>query len=714
MTTQIKSPYPVFYDSQANPLQSGYVYVGTANLNAETNPISCYFDTDLTIPANQPLRTINGHISNNGTPANIYTSVSDYSIVVKDKAKVIVYSALTRTSETSAEEINYKNTSYSGGIQQDLNILLSRKIDVKDFGLKGDGITNDTTAFNALLTQLGAGGGYIYFSDGQYLQESALSLHLSQKLEIEFSKNAILIPATQTFDMIRCIGSRPSAFVNLSADSLKTSNSITVASLIANANVGDWLGIRSDALLTGANTKNSKQYINRKIVAISGTTYYFNDTLDYDFLTADSAGAGLATIREKYDIYGLNINNLDYGSSLWSRGVVGSEVYGLNLIGGNIIGNKVRGSASVSGRSAVNIYDGINCNITDLNLDAIAYYGVAFVGASENCQVSNIYGNDTRHLVDITWASTDNTYEGQPSNIRFNNLTSKNSTESGFSTHDTGKDISFDGCKAYNSGTVTSSYGFYFRNSSLRCTNSKSYNATLDGFRAEDTAFAVNLNNVEAIDSGRYGININNYGRVSNFTCTRNANHGVVISGGSLNNGIITDNTGSAIFQTFYSGDNGKLLISNIDAPASANQTSAYKADTANGVEPQYKTFFSGKNNIIGYGDNLFLTTTGGANTKSPMTDGQVVTAFGTSSNPICGYATLVAGTATVTTNAVRKYNPTTGFTTKFTHNVHTRVHTYGGTAGNIRISAITDATSFVITSDSVTDTSTIFWYLGV
>lgn len=99
MTTQIKKIYEVFYDKNNDLLESGYIYIGTANQNPITNPIQTYFDDGLTIPALQPLRTVRGAISNNGTPANIYVSEADYSIAVQDKNKILLYSAIDKAKE---------------------------------------------------------------------------------------------------------------------------------------------------------------------------------------------------------------------------------------------------------------------------------------------------------------------------------------------------------------------------------------------------------------------------------------------------------------------------------------------------------------------------------------------------------------------------------------------------------------------------------------
>lgn len=97
----IQPTYPIFTDVDGQPLESGYIWIGMANLDPQTNPINVYFDAALTIQAAQPIRTINGYPSRSGTPARLYVN-SDYSIRVMDKNSSVVYSAPSATERYSA------------------------------------------------------------------------------------------------------------------------------------------------------------------------------------------------------------------------------------------------------------------------------------------------------------------------------------------------------------------------------------------------------------------------------------------------------------------------------------------------------------------------------------------------------------------------------------------------------------------------------------
>ena len=89
----IKPPYPAFAGADGQPLENGYIWIGTVNLSPQTNQITVYWDSALTIPAVQPIRTLAGYPVYQGTPARFYVG-SDYSIQVKDKNGSVVYTSL--------------------------------------------------------------------------------------------------------------------------------------------------------------------------------------------------------------------------------------------------------------------------------------------------------------------------------------------------------------------------------------------------------------------------------------------------------------------------------------------------------------------------------------------------------------------------------------------------------------------------------------------
>lgn len=97
MSNAVTNPFPLFYDRSGQPLNAGYIYVGTAGINPETSPLAVYWDAALTLPAAQPLRTLNGYPSRDGSASQVAVSPSSYSIVVRESDGTLVYSNLNYT-----------------------------------------------------------------------------------------------------------------------------------------------------------------------------------------------------------------------------------------------------------------------------------------------------------------------------------------------------------------------------------------------------------------------------------------------------------------------------------------------------------------------------------------------------------------------------------------------------------------------------------------
>lgn len=97
----IVNPVEQFFDTDGSPLDSGYLYFGAVNGNPETQPTQVYWDAANTIPAAQPIRTINGYPVRNNSPAAIY-SINDVSIQVRNKSRQSVFYTATSNFSDSA------------------------------------------------------------------------------------------------------------------------------------------------------------------------------------------------------------------------------------------------------------------------------------------------------------------------------------------------------------------------------------------------------------------------------------------------------------------------------------------------------------------------------------------------------------------------------------------------------------------------------------
>lgn len=142
-TISIQPTYPIFTDIDGQPLENGYVWIGTLNLDPQTNPIVVYWDAALTIPAAQPIRTIGGYLSNNGSPANIYAA-QEYSIRVMNKNGSVIYSAADGSI----------NNVFFSAIGESLSTAATAAAARSVIGAAASGANNDITSLAGLTTAL--------------------------------------------------------------------------------------------------------------------------------------------------------------------------------------------------------------------------------------------------------------------------------------------------------------------------------------------------------------------------------------------------------------------------------------------------------------------------------------------------------------------------------------------------------------------------------
>lgn len=119
ITMQI-NPFDFFADTQGDPLDAGYIWIGQANLDPRQYPVAIYYDSALTIPAPMPLRTRGGYVYRNGSPTFLYVN-GNYSVRVEDKNNRLVFyvpdfqmvgsGQAATTADLAAVVENFANTS---------------------------------------------------------------------------------------------------------------------------------------------------------------------------------------------------------------------------------------------------------------------------------------------------------------------------------------------------------------------------------------------------------------------------------------------------------------------------------------------------------------------------------------------------------------------------------------------------------------------------
>lgn len=159
MTNIVSYPRPFYGDAGGKPIDSGKLYIGTANQDPVTHPISCFWDEALTVPATQPLSITGGYVTNIGSRAAVYVSPDSYSIRVEGRGGVLVdyvpelSDTTLRTdlaSATGSSMIGFKQAG-TGATTRTVQAKAREVISVTDFGAVGDGVTNDTAAIQAAI-----------------------------------------------------------------------------------------------------------------------------------------------------------------------------------------------------------------------------------------------------------------------------------------------------------------------------------------------------------------------------------------------------------------------------------------------------------------------------------------------------------------------------------------------------------------------------------
>lgn len=175
----IDSPLLLLNGLDGQPLTGGYVYLGEPNLDPITSPKAVYWDEDMAIPAQQPLRTNGGYISRNGAPARVWTD-GNYSILVKDaRGRQVFY--LPFWSYASAANVMFLQAG-DDAVLRTVQSKLRDIISVKDFGATGDGVTDDSLAIQAALDYAATleNAEVVFPPSSNYVCNSGLSIDLNR------------------------------------------------------------------------------------------------------------------------------------------------------------------------------------------------------------------------------------------------------------------------------------------------------------------------------------------------------------------------------------------------------------------------------------------------------------------------------------------------------------------------------------------------------
>lgn len=198
--TTVNNPFPYFPEAGTN----GYIYIGAVNQNAQSNPITVYRDAALTIPWQQPIRTLNGYPAYLGAKAEIHTGVYSWSILIKDNQQRVVSqdtSATTLTTDSSLVKFIQAGT---GAVERTVQAKLRDTVSVKDFGAVGDGVTDDAAAIQ-LAVNAATANQTVYFPAGTYAVGAA-GIAITNKTGVTLTGDGAIIKITAISALTTALG----------------------------------------------------------------------------------------------------------------------------------------------------------------------------------------------------------------------------------------------------------------------------------------------------------------------------------------------------------------------------------------------------------------------------------------------------------------------------------------------------------------------------
>lgn len=516
MSTQsIAAPFPIFTDLDGQPLEAGYIWIGVENAAPQTNPVAVYWDSALTQPAAQPIRTSNGLPLNNGSPSRLYTA-SGYSILVQDKRGMLVYSAPSAADLISSDLVTFVSSG-TGAVTRTVESKLREWVSVKDFGAVGDGTTSDVAAFNAALAQ----GGTVVVPKGTYRLNGKVTMAVNgTTLRLDAGVTLLLsgVPAVQSpfgnqihviANDCAVIGSGPSSLLQITGGSQANAVGIlhkarlTVRDLTIDGGKSGGSAFADDTFMSGVSVvataaggatsdanvvidgceiRNFIQYGVNVYGELAKGVKVVNCNIHDIGKAGDalSVGAGIVVTRGVNDFTAANnslISNKSHGIFCSSAGLSGSQYNISNNIcssnGGHGIGFLEQlNYFSVAGQGLSRItITGNNCNANTLH--GIALNCVDNVGfLSQISVVGNVCNSNSSYgILSLSNVAPNNVSSLVVMGNTTNNNTTANISISANATNVQGVAVSFTpavrGTSTAGVGTYGSQLGTYVRNGQI-------------------------------------------------------------------------------------------------------------------------------------------------------------------------------------------------------------------------------------------------------
>lgn len=315
----------------------------------------------------------NGNI----TPANTYWEIEERIPRTKGGTKTwAVVSGATNFNISTAGTITIPEQLADTGISleaADLRYVLRTEIDVRTFGLVGDGVTVNTTAHAAMVASAPAGS-TIYWPDGTYLTDSTAlnrSLHyrLADNAKIKLINASIMDVGGVKAPLV--ISSRDVSVEGGTVDFNRAGQDKAAFNAAGGANARFWFGIRVQGSLV---TPLTNVKIDTKIInsVDMGLSVYYTNECEYSVVVEDS-GAGALISDSNNCSFDVDLRSIDNdGWKVFPHAcdiIRCTDIYGNRLICKDHFGNGTVAGGSVlsdyvSGLTVV-ASDGLSYNTID-------------------------------------------------------------------------------------------------------------------------------------------------------------------------------------------------------------------------------------------------------------------------------------------------------------------------------------------------------------
>jgi len=423
----IQPTFPIFTETDGLPLENGYIWIGTANLDPQGNPINVYWDAALTIAAPQPIRTLNGYPSRSGTPGRLYVN-SDYSIRVQNSKGSLVYSAPAAT-ERFGDLITASTIAFTGfngqvgtvadladddgsdwiGFEQSGTGVVARSaqdkmrdiLSVKDFGAVGDGVADDTTAvIDALTAAVAAAPATLFFPAGTYKCTSILGDYFCSNVTLDGQDATLDFSTVGVGSAVTFLSFSGTIATGVSLSSNAASAQKTISVVSSTFAAGDFVKIKSNSVWDSGRTSSTYGELNF-IQAIPGSS---SVTVANDLMSTYTTAAS-ATIAKITPVRNINIRGLKLQGPTGNDNHKGIVItYGINC---TIDGIQSYDMDAIH----VQLFDSTFCRILNSYFQesnaATTGYGTSFADASQDCSAENNVYTDVPHSL-----STNNSAAG--------------------------------------------------------------------------------------------------------------------------------------------------------------------------------------------------------------------------------------------------------------------------------------------------------------